>query len=126
VEFFDDIVRERSWRGFSGRRSPFVVSRRCVLCIMYAQNLGAPRIRHSEVWYFRVERRGRGLFLYLAQFLHVNGLHHLLAVGYRRFLESLAAAEFLYDTGFFKFAFEFFESFFDVVALFYLYDDHFW
>ncbi len=57
--------------------------------------------------------------------MHVDSLHHLFAVSNRRFFESLTATEFFYDTGFFEFTFEFFESFFDVVAFFNLYDNHF-
>ena len=66
-----------------------------------------------------------GLFFNQAQFLHVNGLHHLLAVGDGGFFECLTAAQFFYDAGFFKFALEFLQRLFDVVALFNLYDNHF-
>lgn len=62
--------------------------------------------------------------LYSAELLHVNRLHHFLAVCDRGFLESLTAAEFLYDTGFFKLALEFLEGSFDLFAFFYLYDNH--
>lgn len=65
-----------------------------------------------------------GLFFNQAQFLHVNGLHHLLAVGDGRLLKSLTAAQFFYDAGFFKFTFEFLKRSFDEFAFFYLYDDH--
>ncbi len=65
------------------------------------------------------------LFLDKAQFLHVDSLHHLFAVGDRGLFKCLTAAQFFYDAGFFKFAFEFFESFLDVVAFFNLYDNHF-
>lgn len=66
-----------------------------------------------------------GLFLYKAKLLHVNCLHHLLAVGDGGLFESLTAAELFYDTGFFEFTFEFLERFLDVVAFFNLYDNHF-
>ena len=67
----------------------------------------------------------RILFLNKTELLHVNRLHHFLAVCYRGFFKRLTAAEFLYDAGFFEFAFESFESLLDVVAFFDLYDDHF-
>lgn len=73
----------------------------------------------------KAEKSAGGLILYQTKFLHVNGLHHLLAVGDGGLFESLTTAEFLYDTGFFEFTFEFLESFFDVVAFFNLYDNHF-
>lgn len=47
------------------------------------------------------------LILYGAELLNVYGLHHFLAVGNRRFLESLACAEFLDNAGLFEFTFEF-------------------
>ena len=63
------------------------------------------------------------LLLVGAERLYVNSLHHLLAVGHRGLLEGLARAEFAYDAGLFKFAFEFLESLLDVLTFFYLYDD---
>ena len=54
-----------------------------------------------------------GLFFNQAQFLHVNGLHHLLAVGDGGFFECLTAAQFFYDAGFFKFALEFLQRLLD-------------
>lgn len=48
----------------------------------------------------KAEKSAGGLILYQTKFLHVNGLHHLLAVGDGGLFESLTAAEFLYDTGF--------------------------
>lgn len=66
-----------------------------------------------------------GLFFYGTELLHVNRFHHFLAVSNRRLLESLTAAKFFYNAGFFKFTFEFLQSAFDVLAFFYLYDNHF-
>ena len=54
----------------------------------------------------------------------VNSLHHFLAVDNRRFLEGLTCTEFFDNAGALVFTFEFFESFLDVFAFFYLYDDH--
>ena len=65
------------------------------------------------------------LFLNEAQFLDVNRLHHLLAVCHGGLFKSLTAAKFLHDAGLLVFALEFLESFFDVVAFFNLYDNHF-
>ena len=66
-----------------------------------------------------------GLLLCLAKLLNVNGLYHLLAVGYRGLFEGLTAAELFDDAGSFEFTFEFLKSFLDVLALFYLYDNSF-
>jgi len=66
----------------------------------------------------------RRLFLYAAQLLHVDGLHHLLAVGDRGLLECLTRAQFFNHAGAFKFTFEFLESTLDVLAFFYLYNNH--
>ena len=63
--------------------------------------------------------RDRVLFFYRTKLLNVDGFHHFLAVYNRGFLESLAAAKFFHDAGFFKFAFEFFERYFDVFDFFY-------
>ena len=52
----------------------------------------------------------------LAELLNVDGLHHLLAVGDRRLLESLTGTQFFDDTGLFGFTLEFLEGAFDVVA----------
>ena len=71
-----------------------------------------------------VRLQRRGLILYGAELLHVDGLHHLLAVGDGGFLESLTATQFFNDAGFFKFTFEFLKRSFDEFAFFYLYDDH--
>lgn len=65
------------------------------------------------------------LLLDCAELLHIHRLHHLLAVAYRWLFKSLAAAQFLNNTGFFKFALEFLQRSFDVLAFFYLYDYHF-
>ncbi len=64
------------------------------------------------------------LFLYGAELLHVDSLHHFFAVGDGGLLESLTAAEFFYNAGFFKLTFEFLEGAFDEFAFFYLYDYH--
>ena len=64
------------------------------------------------------------LLLVGAERLYVNSLHHLLAVGHRGLLEGLARAEFAYDAGLFKFAFEFLESLLDVLTFIYMYDEH--
>ncbi len=61
----------------------------------------------------------------LTQLLYVDSFHHFLTVGHAGLLESLTAAEFLYNTGSFKFAFEFLESSLNVFAFFNLYDYHF-
>lgn len=58
------------------------------------------------------------------QVLHVDGMHLLFALYNRRFFELLAAAEFFDNACFFKFAFEFFQGAFDVVAFFYWYNNH--
>lgn len=65
------------------------------------------------------------LLLSLTKFLHVDGLHHFLAVGHARLLKSLTATQFFYDTGFLEFALELLESLLNVLAFFYLYDYHF-
>ncbi len=67
---------------------------------------------------------GRFLFLYRTEFLNVNSLHHFLAVGYAGLLESLTAAEFFYDAGFFKLTLELLKGAFDGFAFFYLYYNH--
>ena len=64
------------------------------------------------------------LFLDGAELLHVDSLHHLLAVDYGGLLESLAAAELFHDAGFLKFALELLQSAFNVLAFFNLYDNH--
>lgn len=56
--------------------------------------------------------------------LHVDSLHHLLAVGHRRLLEGLASAKLLDDTGFLIFTFEFLQRAFDVITIFYGYNNH--
>ena len=85
----------------------------------------APTMRESTL---HPHRRSATLLIdllfVLAQVLHVNRLHHLLAVGNRGFLERLAAAEFLYNAGTLVFTLELLESLFDVFALFDLYDNH--
>ncbi len=47
------------------------------------------------------------------------------AVGHRWLFKSLAAAQLLNDAGLFKLTFEFLKCSFDVLAFFYLYDNHF-
>ena len=64
------------------------------------------------------------LLLCLTKLLYVSSLDHFLTVGDRWFLKSLASAELFYDTCSLEFTFEFFESFLDVLVLFYLYDNH--
>ncbi len=68
--------------------------------------------------------KSRILLLYRAKLLHIDRLHHLLAVGYRGLLEGLAATELFNDASLFKFTLEFLQSAFDVLAFFYLYDNH--
>ncbi len=68
--------------------------------------------------------KSRILLLYRAKLLHVDRFHHLLAVGYRGLLEGLAATELFNDASLFKFTLEFLQSAFDVLAFFYLYDNH--
>ena len=70
------------------------------------------------------DRDGR-LFLVETELLHVDSLHHFLAVGHRGLLESLTGTELAHDARLLKFTFEFLESFLDVLAFFYLYDNHF-
>lgn len=70
------------------------------------------------------ECREARLLLGLAELLNVGSLDHLLAVGDRRLLKCLTAAQFFYDAGSFKFAFELLECFLDVFAFFYWYDNH--
>ncbi len=73
---------------------------------------------------FKVKVKGGGLLLYRTELLHVDRFHDFFAVGDRGLLESLAAAKFFYNAGFFKFTFEFLECSFDELTFFYLYDNH--
>lgn len=57
--------------------------------------------------------------------LYIDCVLHFLAFYDGWFVELLTATEFFYDAGLFEFTFEFFEGLFDVVALFYRYNDHF-
>lgn len=56
--------------------------------------------------------------------LHVDGLHHLLAVGDRRLLESLTATKLFNNACLLIFTLEFFEGSLDVFAFLDLYDNH--
>lgn len=69
-------------------------------------------------------RKKRFLFFVALEALHVDGFEALYAVFHRGFGEVLACAEFFDDAGFFVFAFEFFQSAFDVFALFNRHDNH--
>ena len=59
------------------------------------------------------------LFLVLLEFLNVNSPHHFFAVCNRGFFKRLTVTQFFYYSCFFKFPFEFLQSFFDVFAFFY-------
>ena len=65
-----------------------------------------------------------GSILNGTQLLNIDCLHHLLTVDDRRLLESLTATQLFNDAGLFKFALEFLERTFDVLAFFNWYDDH--
>lgn len=64
------------------------------------------------------------LIFVLAQLLNIDSLHNLLAVCYRWLFECLAATEFFNDSCALKFALEFLEGFFNVLAFFNGYDNH--
>ncbi len=64
------------------------------------------------------------LLFAVAELLYIDSLHHLLAVGDRRLLESLAGTQFFDDTGLLGFTFEFLKGAFDVVAFLYGNNNH--
>ena len=59
------------------------------------------------------------------KFLYVNSVFLVKSLDYRGFVKLLTIAQFFYDTGFFKFAFELLQRFLDVLAFFYRYYNHF-
>lgn len=85
---------------------------------MVRQNFGA------KSYIFRPPPATKSLLFVLTKLLYIHSFHHLLAVRNRRLFKRLATAQFFHDAGAFIFTFELLESSFDVLAFFYLYDDH--
>lgn len=57
--------------------------------------------------------------------LNIDSTLSLKSLDYRGFVKLLTSTQFLYDTGFLKFSFEFLQGFFNVFAFFYGYYNHF-
>ena len=65
------------------------------------------------------------LLLFLMEFVHVDGVLHLLALHNRWLVKLLTVANFLDDASFLGLSLELFESSLNVFALFYRYNNHY-